>query len=187
MNILGINGSGRGGGNTAVLIDAILAGAVGAGAATDRFDLAGWTLHGCTACKACKDTRRCVIDDDMRRFYAVAATTDVLVLGTPIYLDHVTAQFMAFIQRTYCYLGRRLENHYPNPRTRIVTAITYGAGDPNAYDGVAAWIRDRMKGYYGLETIEAFTLPAARHDDIVGEDHPEIRRALAFGKALAEG
>ncbi len=104
-----------------------------------------------------------------------------------LYLDHITAQLMTFIQRTYCYLGRRLENYYPNTNTRVVTAITYGAGDPHAYDDVTAWIRDRMKGYYGLETVGSFTLHGARHDDVVGEDHPEIRRARAFGRALGEG
>ncbi|MFW6145841.1 MAG: flavodoxin family protein [Planctomycetota bacterium] len=187
MNILGINGSGRPGGNTGVLVDAILDGAAEAGAAAERGDLAGWALRGCTACKACKDSHRCVIDDHMQRFYDIAPTTDVLVLASPIYLDHITAQLMTFIQRTYCYLGRRLENHYPNTRTRIVTAITYGAGDPHAYDDVTAWIRDRMKGYYGLETVGTFTLPGARHDDVVGDDHPEIKRARAFGTTLAEG
>lgn len=184
MNVLGVNGSGRGGGNTAVLVNAILKGAADGGWKTSLLELGAMTIGGCTACKGCKDTQCCVQDDDMQRFYDVAADTDVLVLASPVYLDHITAQLMAFIQRTYCYLGRALENYYPNKQTRIVLGITYGAGNPEAYDYVLDWMAARMKGYFGLETVGAFKIPHTTHEPILTGSHPEIWRAHEFGKAL---
>ena len=182
MNVLGINGSGRCGGNTAVLVNAILLGAADGGCQTSLLELGAVDIRGCTACKGCKDTQRCVQNDDMKRLYDVAADTDVLVLASPIYLDHITAQLMAFIQRTYCYLGRALENYYPNKRTKIVLGITYGAGGLDAYDYVLDWMAARLKGYFNLETIGAFKIPHTTHDPILTDAHPQIQRAYEFGR-----
>jgi len=186
MNVLGVNGSGRKAGNTAVLVQAVLDGAARAGCATTLFELADWDLHGCTACKGCKQTRRCVIDDDMRRFYDVAPTTDVLVLASPIYLDHVTAQMMAFVQRTYCYLGAGLENRYPNPGARAILGVTYGAGGAGTYDGVLDWLAGRLKGYFGIETLATFRAASTTHEPILAGDHPEVVRARQFAATLGE-
>ncbi len=186
MRVLGVNGSGRRGGNTAVLVRAILDGAGEAGAETELVELADWEIRGCTACKECKQTQRCVIKDDMQRFYDMAPQTDVLVLASPIYLDHITAQLMAFIQRTYCYLGVALENYYPNKSARAVLGITYGAGKADMYQYVLDWMAARLQGYFAIPTLETFTVPSTRHDPIITTDHPEIQRAYQFGRALPQ-
>ena len=184
MKVLGINGSGRKDGNTAVLVNAILEGANEAGAETEFLQLADWKIAGCNACKACKDDQRCVITDDMEKFYAIAPETDVLVLGSPIYLDHITAQLMAFIQRTYCYLGLSLENYWPRKGVRAVSAITYGAGNPKGYDYVLDWMEGRMKGYFDIPTIARFKIHSTVHDQVIKPGHPEVERARTFGRSL---
>ncbi|MCK4623778.1 MAG: flavodoxin family protein, partial [Phycisphaerae bacterium] len=143
MNILGINGSGRVGGNTAMLVEAILKGAAETGCETNLLELGRMIIRPCNACKVCKDTHQCVIDDGMSEFYRAAPDTDVLVLASPIYLDHISAQTMTFIQRMYCYLGPGLEICYPHPGTRAVLGITYGAQWRKAYDYVLDWMRAR--------------------------------------------
>jgi multimeric flavodoxin WrbA len=185
MNVLGVNGSGRGGGNTAVLVRGFLQGAREGGCETRMFELADWRIRGCDACKACKQTQRCVVQDDMRRFYEVAPETDVLFLASPIYLDHITAQLMAFIQRTYCYLGVALENYYPRKTARAALGITYGAGDARMYQYVLDWTAARLKGYFGIETLATFAVPATTHEPIITADHPEVRRAREFATGLA--
>ena len=184
MKVLGVNGSGRAGGNTSVLVRAILDGAQEGGCETEMIELAGWDLRGCTACKRCKQTHRCVIGDDMQGFYDVAGATDVLVLASPIYLDHITAQLMTFIQRTYCYLGAALENHWPSPSARAVLGITYGAGNAAMYDYVLDWMAARLKGYFGIKTLATFKVPSTRHEPIITPDHPEAVRARQFARAL---
>jgi multimeric flavodoxin WrbA len=187
MKVLGVNGSGRKGGNTAVLVGAILQGAREAGCETTLFELADWHIRGCSACKGCKQTQRCAIDDDMRRFYKIAPETDVLVLASPIYLDHITAQLLAFIHRTYCYLGVGLENYYPNPAARAVLGITYGAGGATTYDYVLDWMAGRLKGYFGIPTLARFKIPATTHEPIITADHPEAVRARRIGATLGQG
>ena len=184
MNILGINGSGRVGGNTAALVGAILKGAAETGSETKLLELAKMTIAPCKACKACKKTQRCVITDDMSAFYETAPETDVLVLASPIYLDHISAQTMTFIQRMYCYMGPGLEICYPHPGTRVVLGVTYGAQWRKAYDYVLDWMRARLEEYFGIRTIEYFRVHSTKHDNPVGPEHPEIQRAYEFGKTL---
>ncbi len=184
MRILGVNGSGRVGGNTSVLVKAILDGAAEVGAETSLLELGSLNISGCDSCYACKKTRHCVIDDDMKQFYELAPTTDVLVLTSPIYLDHITAQLMTFIQRTYCYIGPNLEKCWPRKGVRAVLGITYGAGNPDMYDYVLDWLAERLKFYYDIPTIERFKIPSTRHEPIIERDHPELQRAYEFGKTL---
>ena len=127
LNVVGINGSGRSGGNTSVLVRAVLDGAREAGAQTEFFELAESNIAGCKACDACrteKAAHRCVVKDDMQTFYDLAAQADVWVLGSPIYLDHITAQLMAFIQRTYCYISPTREYLWPRKNVRAALAFT---------------------------------------------------------------
>lgn len=185
MKVLGINGSGRIGGNTYQLVNAVLRGAAQAGAETKLFELGSLIIRPCNACRACKETHECVINDDMQQIYQLLPTTDVLVLGSPIYLDHITAQMMTFIQRLYCYLGQNLEIFYPHKGTKAVLGITYAADWYKAYDFVLDWMEARLSEYYGIDTIARFKITSTKHDNPVGEDHPVIKQAYEFGKTLA--
>jgi len=184
MKALGISGSGRVDGNTAALVSAVLKGLAKRGAQTALLQLGAMQVAGCNSCRACKRDHVCVIQDDMYRFYDMAPQTDVIVLGSPIYLDHVTAQMKAFIDRLYCYLGPNLENCYPNKNARAVIGITYGASGEHTYDYVTEWMRERLKGYFDLETVGALTLHSAGPKPIVGGDHPVIRKAYELGRSL---
>jgi len=185
MRIVGINGSGRAGGNTSVLVKGILAGAKEAGAEAHLIELGDFSLRLCKVCKSCKKNHRCIVPDDMQKFYDLAPGTDVLVLGTPIYLDHVSAHLMTFIQRTYCYVGANLENFWPRKGVRAVLGITYGAGEPNEYDYVLDWMEERLKFYFEIPTVGKFKIAGTRHDTIIAPTHPEVERAYALGKTLS--
>lgn len=186
MHVLGIDGSGRTGGNTSVLVRGFLQGAQDAGATATFAELGTLNLRGCTACKACKDSREkvCIIQDDMQQFYDLLADIDVLFLASPIYLDHLTAQLMTFIQRLYCYLSPSLRNHWPRSGVDFVAGITYGAGNPTMYDYVLEWMQARMAFYFDIHTIAAFKIPSCSHVSIIDDSHPVVKEAYATGAAL---
>jgi len=187
MRIVAVNGSGRVNGNTAALLNALLAGAREAGAETTLLQLGEMTVAPCDSCRTCKQNQTCVIRDDMDRFYELAPEADVVAIGSPIYLDHVTAQTKAFIDRLYCYLGPNLENYYPNRKARAVVAITYGAGDEHAYDYVLDWLKARLKGYFGIETVASLAVHSTVYDPPIGPDHSVVQRARELGRRLAAG
>jgi multimeric flavodoxin WrbA len=187
MNVVAVNGSPRTKGNTAVLCQGFLDGAAEAGATGHLLQLGEMQIAPCNACKVCKDRKPCVLADDMKRFYDLAPEADMLLLASPVYLDHVSAQMMTFIQRFYCYLGMGLENYWPREGVRHAAAITYGAGNPSAYDSVLDWMEGRMRGYWKIPTVEKFRIARCLHDRPITPDHPEVQRARAAGRKLAQG
>lgn len=99
--VLGIVGSPRKGGNTEILVDEVLAGAEAAGATTTKVTLQDLSISPCRACNGCRQTGKCVHDDDMPALVKSMEEHNVWVIGTPIYWWSVTAQVKAFIDRWY--------------------------------------------------------------------------------------
>jgi multimeric flavodoxin WrbA len=184
MKVVGINGSGRPGGNTAVLVREVLDGAAEHGAETTYIELSEMNIGVCTVCMACKTSHRCVLQDNMQTFYDLASEADLLVLGTPIYLDHVSSRMMNFIQRLYCYVGPAIENCYPRVGVKAVLGITYGAGKPDMYQGVLDWMAGRLKGYWDIETAGMLTVPQTCRDEVIAADHAEVVRGRELGRTL---
>ena len=206
MKIIGVVGSARHGANTATLVEKVLEGARARSAAVSehagtaqrrespRF-IPGTTetvlyyvddleIGPCQACESCKQTAVCVQHDGMGALYQAIQESRGLVLGTPIYLDHVSAQTKIFLDRLYAYLGPNLENHFP-PGYKAVVVVTWGDGDPHAYDDVITWIQRRLSGYWDIETVAVVAAPNA--DARPMREQPDrLQEALAAGVKLVE-
>jgi len=105
--VLAIVGSPRRGGNTDVLVDAAVAGAHAAGAATEKVFLAELTILPCLGCGYCHAVApgNCCREDDMPALAGKILAADALIIGTPIYWWGPSAQLKAFIDRWYAFLG----------------------------------------------------------------------------------
>jgi multimeric flavodoxin WrbA len=110
MKVLGLNASPRKGANTATLMAAVLKGAASKGAETRLVNLNELNIKGCQGCEACKkDLGKCFQKDDLSPLLKEMAACDAVVLGTPIYYYHVSAQFKALIDRLYCFVNFELD------------------------------------------------------------------------------
>jgi len=179
MKIVGILCSPRPEGNTAHLIQQVLDGAAEAGADTTLLRLDDLDIHPCKACMVCRETCRCVQRDDMDRVMAELDRAAGLVVGAPIYLDHVAAQAKVFLDRLYPYIGPNLEKRFP-PGVKAVVVLTWEHPKAHAYDNVAEWLRGRLEFYFGIETIA--TLTAADTGN-----HPAAERAGVTAAARQAG
>ncbi|KFN38413.1 FMN reductase, partial [Smithella sp. F21] len=67
MKVIAINGSPRKKGNTAMLLDTVLAELKKEGIETEQVQLGGKKIHGCTACMKCFENQNklCAIDNDI--------------------------------------------------------------------------------------------------------------------------
>jgi multimeric flavodoxin WrbA len=102
MNVIAINGSPRKGGNTELLLKAVLAPLAKAGWNAELVQLGGKTIQGCRACGKCWETKdnRCIFGKDaFNEVYEKAAAADAIVLGSPTYFADVSAEMKAFIDR----------------------------------------------------------------------------------------
>lgn len=104
MYVLGINGSPRKSGNSAALLHEALLGAEAAGATTECIHLYDLSFKGCVSCFACKrkdgkSYGSCACRDALTPLLEKVRRADALVLASPIYFMHLTAQMRAFLER----------------------------------------------------------------------------------------
>jgi len=102
MNILVVNGSPRGKqGNTSVLQEAFVRGAVSAGAKVEEVFLKSKKIKPCIGCMSCwiKTPGKCIQKDDQAELLEKCVGADLLVLATPLYVDGMTAQAKIFFDR----------------------------------------------------------------------------------------
>ena len=186
MPIIAINGSPRSGGGTARLIQEVLAGCEDAGASTQLFQLGEMDVAPCIGCMGCKATAKCVVKDDMQLIYDAINTAEVpkgLVLGSPIYFDHITAQLKAFLDRLYCYTYTELGQKMFPKGFGSVLVTTFDADPITTYDSVLEWLKGRLGYYHEIETIAMIALDKATANP--PEKRPDIlRTAREAGRKL---
>lgn len=97
--VLILSGSPRKNGNSDILCDEFMKGAVEAGNEVEKIRVAEKNIGYCRACYACKNGP-CAIKDDMTEVLQKMIDTDVIVLASPVYFYSVDAQLKALIDRT---------------------------------------------------------------------------------------
>lgn len=107
LRVLGLAGSPRRGGNSEVLLDRALAGALDAGARASRIVINDLDFSACQSCGFCSREGRCRIRDDMSRVYEALEVADHIVLASPIYFTSVSAQTKMMIDRCQPYWVRK--------------------------------------------------------------------------------
>ena len=102
MKVVAFNGSARKDGNTAVLLKRVLKVLEAEGIETELIQLAGEQIHGCTACRACFETKnhRCVITDDkVNEYIQKMIQADGILLGSHTYFAMMSSEMKALIDR----------------------------------------------------------------------------------------
>ncbi|WP_446787308.1 flavodoxin family protein [Macellibacteroides fermentans] len=97
--VLGVVGSPRRNGNTQLLVQGILDGAMEAGAEADMIRLGDISVKECDGCHTCWKGKDCVKGDDMNPIYRKISESDILVFGTPVYWYGPTGLMKCFLDR----------------------------------------------------------------------------------------
>lgn len=98
-NVLILSTSPRKGGNSDLLADAFLDGAVKVGHQAEKISLHNKEIHFCRGCMACQQTQKCVIKDDVAEILEKLRRADVVVFATPIYYYEMSGQMKTLIDR----------------------------------------------------------------------------------------
>lgn len=99
LKVLAIAGSPRRGGNTDLLLQEVIRGAVSVGADVKHIVLSKLRIAPCLHCDRCMETGRCAVEDDMQWIHADLKDADRLALASPIFFMGLTAQTKAMIDR----------------------------------------------------------------------------------------
>lgn len=99
--VLILSGSPRKGGNSDLLCDEFMRGAIESGNYVDKIRVAEKKIGFCKGCYYCKNSGgKCVIQDDMATILENIINADVIVLASPVYFYSIDAQLKAVIDRT---------------------------------------------------------------------------------------
>ena len=105
MKVIALNGRARGKkGVTWRLLDSLSKGLLECGATVKDFQLKEMKISPCRACLTCmhKTPGQCVQRDDMDQLYPLLRESNLLVMGTPVYTDNMSAQMKTVMDRCIC-------------------------------------------------------------------------------------
>lgn len=157
MNILAINGSPRKNGNTSIIIQKMLEGAASEGAKTTEVRLHDIHLKGCMGCFGCRTEHGvCKQKDDLSPFLEAMKTCDGLIVGSPIYMYHITGQIKMFVDRAYSLYTPKEEGGYGTaipPGKTYALVISQGAPDPDQYKRPIRWLAGMTGSGFGYTEV----------------------------------
>lgn len=100
MKVIGITGSARKDGNTALIIGKVFDELNKEGIETELIQLADYEIQPCRGCFACKGRGNCVFaKDGFAEIFSSMVKTDGIILGSPVYSADVSAKMKAFLER----------------------------------------------------------------------------------------
>ena len=99
VQVLGVLGSPHRHGNTELLLDRFLEGALSAGGEVEKVVLTDLQYRPCKGCNACHKTGVCVLHDDAVPLIERMAGIDCCVIASPIYSMGITAELKGLIDR----------------------------------------------------------------------------------------
>ena len=153
MDVLILNGSPRGSRSvTGKLLQSLADGLVAGGASITLFRVAEMRIGPCNACLSCmhKHPGVCVQKDDMEQICERLKVSDLLVLGTPVYTDTMTAQIKAVMDRSVCSLqpflmkdraGRVRHPRWWNMPAKFLLVATSGLPEAETFNPLIATVK----------------------------------------------
>ena len=185
MRILGIMGSPRHSRNTGTLVEKILEGAESSGAETELYYINDYQIRPCQGCLACEDSGDCIEDDDMQMIYRSLKRMDGLVIGSPIYFDHISSQTKIFIDRLMCCVVPETLQSRLQGGVKAVLVFTWEAEALDQYDSVSVWLQGRLSSYLDIETIDDIKA-GNTNVNVPAENKVLLQRAFDAGVKLVE-
>jgi len=178
--VIGIVASPRRGGNTDLLIDAMLAGAHAAGATVEKVHLGDVDLRFCQGCERCQKTGTCVIEDGLSPVFRAMASSTAWILGSPVYVHAPTAQCKAFIDRWY---GAGSE---PFVGKRVAVVIPFADSDEQTGERSRAFLEGVLRWKHA-DHVSTLLAPGVWASGVVRTRVDLLERARDVGQKLVHG
>lgn len=163
-------------GNSDLLCDAFAKGASEAGHCVEKIRIAEKNIGYCRGCYACKDTGKCIIEDDMAAVLQKMIDADVLVLASPVYFYSIDAQLKAVIDRTVAR-WTEVENK------EFYYIITAADEEQSSAETPLACLRGYADCVVGAKEMGViYGMGVYEKGEI--NDHPAMQEAYHMGKSI---
>ncbi|MBF0215887.1 MAG: flavodoxin family protein [Candidatus Omnitrophica bacterium] len=189
MNVIGISGSPRRGGNSETLLDEALKGAKAGGAKIEKLVLNELVFEPCQECEKPQDEGYCLIDDGMSLVYEKVMGSGVVVVASPVFFGSVSAQTKMMVDRFQCLwrqrflTGSRME---VTPKKGVFIAVS-DAGREQCFKDSGRVMRNFFTTI-GAVLFEELFVPGLRDKgDVSRVGDVFLRRAADIGTRIVEG
>lgn len=182
--IIIFNGSPRRHGGISQILNKLQDGANEAGALVKVYDLNQVDIKGCQGCMYCKtkNVAKCCINDYLQPMYEDIQAADVLVVGSPIYMFHVSGQVQTWVNRLFPLVD--LQHNPLAGGKKLITVYSQGNSVSTVFEGVMNYFENIMK-IMGWEEVERIIntdclptiLPAKVSEEI-------LNKANEIGKSI---
>ncbi|SYZ72691.1 putative NADPH-dependent FMN reductase [Candidatus Zixiibacteriota bacterium] len=194
LNILSLTASPIKGSSTEILLEEIVRGVrenAGQECRAELTRLNDLRYIPCQACGRSPEPEYCFYHDDLDAVYERLIKYDIILFGSPVYFDSVSAQAKMFIDRCNCLRPPDFEGKSGHHFKRIITRQRYGAmvlvgGERGEFEcarkvvaGFFKWVEIINSGaifYAGSEWTKIGP---------VAGDRPKLDEAYKLGKILA--
>jgi multimeric flavodoxin WrbA len=189
QKILAIYGSPRREGNTTLLSDHAVQGALDAGAEVEKIVLRDLKMSPCLEIYGCKETGRCVIQDDFQKVHDQLLSCRALILASPIFFYTVSAHTKILMDRCQSlWVKRYWIDKVPygqrNPKRKGLFISVGATRGKKLFDGTLLTV----KYFFDVLDAELWKALLYRELDFEGDvlKHPEyLQEVYEAGRELA--
>jgi multimeric flavodoxin WrbA len=161
MKVLLVNGSPHKKGCTWTALNEAAKTLKGEGIDTEIFWIGIKPIVGCTACKSCAKTGRCVFDDTVNEFLDIAKDADGFIFGSPVHYAAASGAMTSFMDRVfYASMQADRQVFFLKPAAAVVSARR--AGTTSTFD--------QLNKYF---TISEMPVVSSRYWNMVHGAQPE--------------
>ena len=133
MRVLLINGSPHQKGCTYTALSEVASVLNAEGIDTDFYWIGNKPIGGCIGCLQCAKKQKCVFDDKVNGFTALATEYDGVIFGSPVYYSGMNGSLMSFMDRVFFSASAQVPHPFRfKPAAAVVSARR--AGTTSALD-----------------------------------------------------
>jgi multimeric flavodoxin WrbA len=188
MKILAINGSPRKKGNTSSLVDRVLEGARSKGALTERIDLPDIRIRPVSEAdyRVPSDNGHSTDIDDLGSVIDSMASSDVVILASPIFFGSITGQMKVFIDRfQFAWLSKNIDGRDIFPKGKKGVFISVQAQNrPDFFDNAVSIV----KHFFATVNISydgGLFCPDLEDENDAKDNDDYMEKAFLLGQSLA--
>ena len=178
QTIVAVNGSPHAGvGNTSMMIEMLRGPLAAEGFNLEIINLCEKEIDYCYGCGFCLEKGKCWIEDEHRAIANQLLSADGIILGSPVYVFHVTGQMKTFLDRSLAYGHKPRSTWKPG----LAVSVSAGLGETQTAEYLAGVLR-----VYGAFAVGKLTALAVGPGEFIGRDAVEARaQELAHDLARA--
>ncbi|MCI1581680.1 flavodoxin family protein [Clostridium beijerinckii] len=185
MKVIAFVGSARKNGNTSKIVDAICSGIKKNGHEVETYNLSELDNKGCRACGLCQANKveYCSINDKMTELLPKIADADCIIVGTPVYMVHVSGYTKNFLDRLFTFFVESNHTTRLLPGKKYITVTCSGA-PAEAFKNVTEYLNQIFGGY--SQMVNAGNIIAGNlhsKDDILSQQEM-LNQAEEIGRKL---